>query len=382
MQKQELLKKPVQFNKNELLNEDERLYRGWASVEIRDSHGDLLKMDVFKKIMPVIMDRGGIILDSHSNRPTGKIINYEFSTHPETNEEGLMLTVKNHSGYKHDDNNWDKIKNGEFTGFSFGGMALGKPTIKFEDGMDVTKILNEFEGFEFSNVENPANAPSIFTEINYLAKSGISKSEVILKKTNILYNSLICKNTPNFIYQKLFNKLMPLETPQPNQPAGDNSETRLAALEEAVGRILEMLQSNVTEMKSKEDDKKDEDDKDKKKAEDDKDKEEGEEKKKEEDVSQKKVLPKDATEKIQDSPPASNPADDKVKLVEKELSEIKKTLAGQDKVMKELSEIKKLMEANKSTTPKPMDDGKGIQKNAVVRPKNFADANKMVRGRK
>ena len=253
--------------------------------------------------------------------------------------------------------------------------------------MDVTKILNEFEVFEFSNVENPANAPSVFTEINYLAKSVNSKSEEILKQTNILYNSLKCKKAHSFKYMELLNKLMPLEPPQQQTPdpnGADNSmEARLAALEEAVGRILEMLQSNVTEMKSKEDDdKKDDDDKDKKKTDDEDEK--GEEKKKEEDVSQKKILPKDPTEKIQDSPPASNAADDKVKIVEKELAEIKKTLAGQSKVMDELSEIKKLLESNKNTTPKPMDDSAGteIKKGAVVRPKNFADANRMMRARK
>lgn len=206
----QLICQAKQFPTMELANEEDRIYRGYGSVEIKDSHGDMLPISQFMKVMPTIMDRGGIILDSHSNRPIGKILNYQIMEHPEEQQPGILLTVKNYKGTNFDDLVWNKIKSGEYTGFSFGGMSINKPTLKFEEGMDVTKVINEFEGFEFSAVGTPANKASIFTEINYLAKSlnneneydklknrllidlkkelGLKpKSEVILNKTNKIY---------------------------------------------------------------------------------------------------------------------------------------------------------------------------------------------------
>lgn len=393
MQTQMLMKKPAQFPVNELLDENERIYKGWASVEIKDAHGDLLPMSVFKKIMPLIIDRGGVILDSHSNRHTGKIINYEFKTNEEAGKEGLYLTVKNYKGYQHDDMIWEKIKNGTYTGFSFGGMSIGQPTMKFETGMDVTKILNEFEGFEFSNVETPANSASVFTEINYLAKSdgqsedqaeeeiareepNMGQSNELLSKAKALRSHFEdLQNAPNnyirkilriafeaglsekFKYMRPINNIMPEQFGQQNapaQPAMDNgADARIAKLEQAVSEILQMLQSNSPQMKSKEDSSCEEEDV-----------------KKEEDVSEDVTLPKATEEKIQSQAPASGEKSDSVKIMEKELTEVKKSL----------NEIKQFMQDNKVSTPKPIAENANIQKSVELqRPKNFKDAHALVR---
>ena len=366
MQEQALLKKPEQFSKIELANEEDRVYRGFGSVEIKDSHGDLLSMNQFMKVMPTIMDRGGIILDSHSNRPIGKIINYNFIEHPEIKKVGILLTVKNFKGTKFDNVVWDKIKSGEYTGFSFGGMSINKPTIKFEEGMDITKIVNEFEGFEFSAVEVPANKASTFTEINYLAKSDKkqkSRSEILLQKTKSLYiqNKLnlikkmnLAKSLNTNLGSEILKMPEDMQTPSPmNTPETNSVDERVAKLEEAVAQILEMLQSNMQMSKEDKEDKE----------------EECEEKKKEEDVSVKVTLPKSPAEEEtadDDNPESEADTSNEGNMVEKELSEIKKSL-------EELKDLKKMLEKSKSTTPKPMDDRKEIQK-SFNRPKNFQDA--------
>ena len=68
----------LSFDKFEILNDSDRLFKAWGTVEIKDKDGELLPIDEFKKIMPVIMKRGGVIIDHHSNRVVGKIVNYEF----------------------------------------------------------------------------------------------------------------------------------------------------------------------------------------------------------------------------------------------------------------------------------------------------------------
>jgi len=154
----------------ETITPDKRMFAGWGSVEIRDSDGELLPMSEFKKIMPVIMDRGGNLQDSHSNRNIGKILGYEFKIHPETKEEGVYLTAKIFDDYPLDDEVWKKIKNKTYKGFSFGGRGRLKE-IKFDkENMDTTKILEKLEGYEFSVVESPANPPALIDDINTLAK--------------------------------------------------------------------------------------------------------------------------------------------------------------------------------------------------------------------
>lgn len=372
MQEQVLLKKPEQFNEFELANEEDRIYRGFGSVEIKDSHGDLLPMKQFMKVMPTIMDRGGLILDSHSNRPIGKIINYAFTTHPETGKEGILLTVKNYKGTNFDDVVWNKIKSGEYTGFSFGGMSITKPKIKFDKDMDVTKIINEFEGFEFSAVEVPANKASTFTEINYLAKGNRkeNKSKILLQKTKTLYikkklNLLKGDKITKSLNRKGDTEI--LKMPEDINPNEQNNsvEERISQLEEAVSRILEMLQSDVEAQKSKEVNKEDDDD--------DKDK------KKEEDVSENAKLPKSPAEKEtadDDNPESEADTSDEGNMVEKELTEIKKSLSEIEDIkesLAELKELKKMLQDNKTTTPRVNNDRKGIEK-SFNRPKNFQEA--------
>jgi len=154
-----------------ILNPDDRIIQGWGTVEVRDKQGELLPIEEFEKIMPIIMDRGGVLTDSHSNRVIGKILNYEIKTHPETGKKGVFLTAKIFDDYPLDDEIWQAIKNGEYTGFSFGGRGKLKE-IKFdEENMDATKILEHLEGYEFSIVKSPANPYAKIEEINVLAKS-------------------------------------------------------------------------------------------------------------------------------------------------------------------------------------------------------------------
>ena len=75
---QTLEKKVGQLDKAEILNDNDRIFKLWGTVEVIDKDGELLPIDEFKKVMPLIMKRGGNLIDSHSNRVIGKILNYEF----------------------------------------------------------------------------------------------------------------------------------------------------------------------------------------------------------------------------------------------------------------------------------------------------------------
>ncbi len=174
VQKQEV----SQIPESEILNKEERIFKAWGSVEIKDKEGDILPMSEFKKIMPIIMKRGGNIMDRHSNRQVGQILNYEFKD-KETAEgpvEGVYLTCQIYKDYEIDDAVWEMIKLDLIKGLSFGGHNKFEE-IKFEEGMDVTKILTGMSGFEFSVVPSMANQEASMDQVNFLAKSNMKKED-------------------------------------------------------------------------------------------------------------------------------------------------------------------------------------------------------------
>ena len=169
-----------QFPLDEIYDDQMRIARGWGSVEIFDKDNQMLPMSEFKKILPVIMKRGGVIIDQHSNRVIGKALNYEFKEHPEAKEEGCLLTYSIFDDFDLDDSVWKEIKSGERTGLSFGGRNHLKDYV-FDKKSGLTKeILRKLEGYEFSSVKKPANPLALNTEVNMIAKS--EKGDVKLEE--------------------------------------------------------------------------------------------------------------------------------------------------------------------------------------------------------
>ena len=167
---------PKQLSEVEILNPESRMFKSWGSVEVRDRENDLLPMREFRKIMPVIMKRGGILMDRHSNRQVGKILNFEFMQKetPEGLKDGVMITGEIFNDYEHDDMVWQGIKDGVYKGLSFGGRNKIKD-VKF-DKKGLTNILTKLEGFEFSLVPGMGNQEATMEEINFLAKGKVDKT--------------------------------------------------------------------------------------------------------------------------------------------------------------------------------------------------------------
>lgn len=187
MEQLSIQKEVPQFPEVELLNEEQRIFRCWGSVEVRDLEGDLIPMSEFKKIMPVIIKRGGVIMDSHSNRQIGKILNYEFKE-KEGVGNGVLLTCEIFKDYELDNERWDGIKKNQFQGLSFGGRNK-TIEVKFEQG-EMTKVLKELEGYEFSLVERTGNQEAEMESINYFAKAKPEELDKITKDIEIAKNIL------------------------------------------------------------------------------------------------------------------------------------------------------------------------------------------------
>lgn len=178
--KHEILKfdTPKQFPKDEILNENERIVRSWASVEVKDSQGDIIPVEELKRTLNTWFKRGATIIDSHTNRPVGRGLRWYEETHPETGKPGIVIEYQIFNDYSIDDDVWEEIKAGKRKGLSIGGRSLKEPVVEKDDySGEMGKKLAGLELYEISTVENPANPFATNIAVNFLAKSQDMKPE-------------------------------------------------------------------------------------------------------------------------------------------------------------------------------------------------------------
>ena len=161
----------------EIHDENARIVKGWGTVDVFDKVNERLPIEEFKRLMPVIMKRGGIVMNRHTNQPAGRILNYQFLM-KETSDgpkEGVYLTTEVFKDFVSDDEIWEAIKKEEIEGFSFGGRN-NLEDIEFSKGVS-RKTLKGLEGFEFSYVPKGMNQEATIEEVNFIAKQELKKED-------------------------------------------------------------------------------------------------------------------------------------------------------------------------------------------------------------
>ena len=168
--------KPRQF---EITDPDKRIIAGFASVEIKDSHGEIVPVEELKRAMYDYMERGGLIMYGHQSLPVGKVLRWEIRDDPDTGKPGVWIEAIIGKG-PIEDEIWKRVKEGEIVGFSIGGVG-GRRTTKDESGEPVKEIV-ELGLYEISLVEEPANPEAKIEEINYYAKAKESEKSKCKKR--------------------------------------------------------------------------------------------------------------------------------------------------------------------------------------------------------
>lgn len=159
-------------NMEELIvqDKDNRLIKGYATVEVLDRQYDLVPVDTMQRAMLAYMDRGGLLLYGHENKPVGKVINWNVVDNTEYGVPAVEIVGKINSGYKLDDEVWKLIQSKKLTGFSIGGTAIDVGEAVMKDGSKA-RVLKEIELGEISIVVEPANQGAVITAVS-VAKSG------------------------------------------------------------------------------------------------------------------------------------------------------------------------------------------------------------------
>ncbi len=154
--------------------DDSRFFEGYLTVQVKDKQGEITVVDELIKVLPIWMDRGAPISDTHSNRIIGKGISYAQAVYKGDNGEeypAIKITGKIHKNYELDNEIWSKIKSGEYKGLSFGGATKSNRTPKVMKDGSVAYELKNLEHYEVAVCKDPAVPLAVITDFNPIAKA-------------------------------------------------------------------------------------------------------------------------------------------------------------------------------------------------------------------
>ena len=152
----------------------QRFFEGYLTVQVKDKQGEITIVDELIKVLPVWMDRGAPISDTHSNRIIGKGISYAKTIYKSADGveyPAIKITGKIHKDYHLDNEIWDKIKSGEYKGLSFGGATKANRTPKVMKDGSIAYELKSLEHYEVAVCKDPAVPLALITDYNPLAKA-------------------------------------------------------------------------------------------------------------------------------------------------------------------------------------------------------------------
>ena len=179
----------------EAVKSDERFFEGLLTVQMKDKQGEVTIVDELYKVLPVWMDRGAPISDTHSNRIIGKGINYSKTIIKNSSGDELpaiKITGKIFKDYQLDNLIWDKIKNKEYKGLSFGGATKSARTpFRMKDG-SMAYALSDLEHYEVAVCKDPAVPMALITDFNPIAKAHHNGEEIGDGKMKMQCTSMGC----------------------------------------------------------------------------------------------------------------------------------------------------------------------------------------------
>jgi hypothetical protein len=158
-----------------------RIINGFASVEIRDTQGDLIDIDAVEQAMYKFMTQSRSLHFEHS-LPIGEILRWERREKDGLDAIWIEAYLYDNEATKEI---WNKIQNKEIHGFSIRGIAKNR----------INGKITDLELYEISLVFQPANPEAVLTSAFEKSNSG-KYIEVLKSRLNnktVFYESQINK---------------------------------------------------------------------------------------------------------------------------------------------------------------------------------------------
>lgn len=156
---------------------ERRIVSGFATLDNVDKQGDIVPSDASLKAFKTFR---GNLREMHQQIAVGKVVSFKEDKYfdPESKKfyNGVYVSAYVSKGAQ---DTWEKVLDGTLTGFSIGGNIKDAEDVFNEDMDKSIRVIKDYELYELSLVDNPANqyANVISIEKNhdggYLAKASI-----------------------------------------------------------------------------------------------------------------------------------------------------------------------------------------------------------------
>lgn len=159
------------------VDKERRIVSGFATLDNVDRQGDIVPTDASIKAFKTFR---GNLREMHQQIAVGKVVSFKEDKYFDPEEKkfynGVYVSAYVSKGAQ---DTWEKVLDGTLTGFSIGGNIKDAEDVYNEDMDKSIRVIKDYELYELSLVDNPANqyANVISIEKNheggYLAKAAI-----------------------------------------------------------------------------------------------------------------------------------------------------------------------------------------------------------------
>jgi archaellum component FlaC len=137
------------------VDQERRIVSGFATLDNVDKQGDIVPTDASIKAFERFR---GNVREMHQNVAVGKVVSFKEDKYFDPEEKkfynGVFVSAYVSKGAQ---DTWEKVLDGTLTGFSIGGNINDSEDIYNEDIDKSIRIIKDYELYELSLVDNPAN---------------------------------------------------------------------------------------------------------------------------------------------------------------------------------------------------------------------------------
>ncbi len=175
------------------VDQSKRIVSGWATTDVIDKQNDIVNAEASARAFDKFR---GNVREQHTPLAVGKVISFRkdkyFDKESKTFYDGVYVDVYVSKGAE---DTWHKVTEGILTGFSIGGNIKDSEQVYNKDIGATVRIIKDYELYELSLVDNPANQTSNVVSIQ---KFSNKDSEDSIEK-NYLENVFWCADSGNII---------------------------------------------------------------------------------------------------------------------------------------------------------------------------------------
>src|SRR6478752_2255981 len=167
------------------IDKENRLVSGWATLDNTDTQGDVVLAEASQKAFAKFR---GNIREMHDKIAAGRLVDFKedefYDSETKKFYRGIYVTAYVSKGAQ---STWEKVLDGTLTGFSIGGKIVDSAMEWVKDAGRSVRFVKDYDLFELSLVDNPANQLANVFSITKSADGTVMKGMVAEVEVNNIF---------------------------------------------------------------------------------------------------------------------------------------------------------------------------------------------------